>query len=159
MRATIVKSISITFIEKGNWKNISMKSNVWKKGIFGMRPSNSMDMRTKKKMEYLEEEVLKRERRRHDHKLSEFLFAKDQDFTTLDENDRKLLSESFPTADQGQNLVDILVETGLASSKGEARKLLSGNAISVNGEKITEDKPITEPGLIKRGKNKFALVR
>ena len=92
-------------------------------------------------------------------KLSEFLFAKDQDFTTLDENDRKLLSESFPTADQGQNLVDILVETGLASSKGEARKLMSGNAISVNGEKIAEDKPITEPGLIKRGKNKFAYVK
>lgn len=92
-------------------------------------------------------------------KLSEFLFAKDQDFTTLDDNDRKLLSESFPTADQGQNLVDILVETSLASSKGEARKLMSGNAISVNGEKITEDKQITEPSLIKRGKNKFAYVK
>ena len=92
-------------------------------------------------------------------KLSEFLFAKDQDFTTLDDNDRKLLSESFPTADQGQNLVDILVETSLASSKGEARKLMSGNAISVNGKKITEDKQITEPSLIKRGKNKFAYVK
>lgn len=92
-------------------------------------------------------------------KLSEFLFAKDQDFTTLDENDRKLLSESFPTAEKGQNLVDILVATELASSKGEARKLLSGNAISVNGVKITEDITISEPSLIKRGKNKFAYVK
>ena len=92
-------------------------------------------------------------------KLSEFLFAKDQDFTTLDDNDRKLLSESFPTAEKGQNLVDILVATELASSKGEARKLLSGNAISVNGVKITEDTTISEPSLIKRGKNKFAYVK
>ncbi len=92
-------------------------------------------------------------------KLSEFLFAKDQDFTQLDDNDRKLLAESFPTADKGQKLSDILVATELASSKGEARKFLSGNAISVNGQKVTEDIDITEPSLIKRGKNKFAYVK
>lgn len=92
-------------------------------------------------------------------KLSEFLFAKDQDFTQLDDNDRKLLTESFPTADKGQKLSDVLVATELASSKGEARKFLSGNAISVNGQKITEDIDIAEPSLIKRGKNKFAYVK
>jgi tyrosyl-tRNA synthetase len=92
-------------------------------------------------------------------KLSEFLFAKDQDFTQLDDNDRKLLAESFPTADKGQKLSEILVATELASSKGEARKFLSGNAISVNGQKVTEDIDITEPSLIKRGKNKFAYVK
>ena len=92
-------------------------------------------------------------------KLSEFLFAKDQDFTQLDDNDRKLLAESFPVADKGQKLSDILVATELASSKGEARKFLSGNAISVNGQKVTEDIDITEPSLIKRGKNKFAYVK
>ncbi len=92
-------------------------------------------------------------------KLSEFLFAKDQDFTQLDDNDHKLLAESFPTADKGQKLSDILVATELASSKSEARKFLSGNAISVNGQKVTEDIDITEPSLIKRGKNKFAYVK
>ena len=92
-------------------------------------------------------------------KLSEFLFAKDQDFSTLDDNDRKLLAESFPTAERGQNLVDILVATELAASKGEARKFLSGNAVSVNGVKTTEDTVISEPSLIKRGKNKFAYVK
>lgn len=91
-------------------------------------------------------------------KLSEFLFAKDQDFSTLNDNDRKLLAESFPTTKQGQNLVDILIATELASSKGEARKFLSSNAVSVNGVKVTEDKTISEPSLIKRGKNKFAYV-
>lgn len=92
-------------------------------------------------------------------KLSEFLFAKDQDFSTLDDNDRKLLAESFPTTERGQNLVDILVATELAASKGEARKFLSGNAVSVNGVKATEDTLISEPSLIKRGKNKFAYVK
>lgn len=92
-------------------------------------------------------------------KLSEFLFAKDQDFSTLDNNDRKLLAESFPTTERGQNLVDILVATELAASKGEARKFLSGNAVSVNGVKATEDTVISEPSLIKRGKNKFAYVK
>lgn len=92
-------------------------------------------------------------------KLSEFLFAKDQDFNQLDDNDHKLLAESFPTADKGQKLSEILVATELASSKGEARKFLSSNAISVNGQKVTEDIDITEPSLIKRGKNKFAYVK
>lgn len=91
-------------------------------------------------------------------KLSEFLFAKDQDFSTLDANDKKLLAESFPNAQPGQ-LVDILVESGLASSKGEARKFISGNAVSVNGQKAGEDIAVSSDSLIKRGKNKFAYVK
>jgi tyrosyl-tRNA synthetase len=91
-------------------------------------------------------------------KLSEFLFAKDQDFSTLDANDKKLLAESFPNAQPGQ-LVDILVESGLASSKGEARKFISGNAVSINGQKASKDIAVSSDSLIKRGKNKFAYVK
>lgn len=91
-------------------------------------------------------------------KLSDFLFSKEQDFSTLDDNDRQLLAESFPNAQPGQ-LVDILVESGLASSKGEARKFITGNAISVNGQKVNEDITVSTDSLIKRGKNKFAYVR
>lgn len=91
-------------------------------------------------------------------KLSDFLFSKEQDFSTLDDNDRQLLAESFPNAQPGQ-LVDILVESGLASSKGEARKFITGNAISVNGQKVNEDITVNADSLIKRGKNKFAYVR
>lgn len=91
-------------------------------------------------------------------KLSEFLFAKDQDFSTLDANDKKLLAESFPNAQPGQ-LVDILVESGLASSKGEARKFISSNAVSINGQKASEDIAVSSDSLIKRGKNKFAYVK
>jgi tyrosyl-tRNA synthetase len=91
-------------------------------------------------------------------KITAILFG-DGKITDLTPNELDLLGNSFPTATKGANLLDILVETGLASSKGEGRKLLSGNAISVNGAKITEDQTISELSLIKRGKNKFAIVR
>ena len=91
-------------------------------------------------------------------KITAILFG-DGKLSDLSADELNLLANSFPTAKTGAQLLDILVETGLASSKGEGRKLLSGNAISVNGIKITEDQAITETSLIKRGKNKFALVR
>ncbi|MGB4967361.1 MAG: tyrosine--tRNA ligase [Candidatus Saccharimonadales bacterium] len=37
------------------------------------------------------------------------------------------------------SLLDALVETGLASSKGEARRLLQANAISINGVKTSDE--------------------
>ncbi len=37
----------------------------------------------------------------------------------------------------GQNILDLLVKTGLAPSKGEARRLVQQGGISVDGEKIT----------------------
>ena len=90
-------------------------------------------------------------------KLTEFLFG-GGNISDLTDEDVDLLAKSFPTAEKG-NLVDILVSTSLASSKGEARKLISGNAISVNGVKVAEDQPINDLAIIKKGKNKFALVR
>ena len=57
-------------------------------------------------------------------------------------------------------LVDALVETELASSKTEARQLIKQNAISINGEKITDETfEIQSLAILKRGKNKFALVK
>ena len=91
-------------------------------------------------------------------KLTDFLFGNGK-IEDLSAEDIDLLAKSFPTAETSQSLVDILAATGLASSKGEARKLIAGNAISVNGTKVAEDQTITELSLIKKGKNKFALVR
>ena len=69
------------------------------------------------------------------------------------ENESRTKSEPLP-------LLDILVATGLAASKNEAKTLLKSGAISVNFEKITDPAVIlTEPALLKRGKNKFAVVR
>ncbi len=50
-------------------------------------------------------------------------------------------------------LVDVLVSTGLASSKTEARRLVAEGAIQVNGQRVTdEDQVLTETALLKRGK-------
>ena len=91
-------------------------------------------------------------------KLTAFLFG-DGKIDDLTSEDLDLLAQSFPTAATGATLVDILVATGLASSKGEARKLISGNAISVNDAKVTADQTIDSTSVIKKGKNKFAVVR
>ncbi len=58
----------------------------------------------------------------------------------------------------GSRLFDLLVETGLCASKNEARKLISAGAISVNGVKAADDVAVDQVALLKRGKNKFAVV-
>ena len=90
-------------------------------------------------------------------KLTDFLFG-GGNIADLTPADIDLLAKSFPVANKGQNLVDILVSTGLSSSKGEARKLISGNAISVNGAKVSDDQLLNDLAIIKKGKNKFALI-
>lgn len=59
----------------------------------------------------------------------------------------------------GASVIDALVGAGIASSNGEARRLIAGGAISLNGQKISEDQQITELALLKKGKNSFMLVR
>lgn len=60
---------------------------------------------------------------------------------------------------QPGHLVEILCESGLATSNGDARRLLSGGAISLNGQKVSSDQDVTGVCLIKKGKNRFVLVR
>ena len=91
-------------------------------------------------------------------KITGILFGEGQ-ISDLSADELNLLAQSFPTAAKGAQLLDILVETGLASSKGEGRNFIASGAISINGVKATEDVQISEIALIKRGKNKFALVK
>jgi tyrosyl-tRNA synthetase len=42
-------------------------------------------------------------------------------------------------AQPGDDILDVLVSTKLAESKSEARRLLQGNAISINNEKVTKE--------------------
>jgi len=80
-------------------------------------------------------------------------------FSELSPGDIELLAQEIPTASTGTGVVDLLAESGLAASKGEARRLILGGAVSVNGEKILDDTIISEPTLVKKGKNSFLLVR
>ncbi|MBR1875285.1 tyrosine--tRNA ligase [Candidatus Saccharibacteria bacterium] len=96
--------------------------------------------------------------------LTEILFG-GKKLGILSETEIENIALLLPTlkldANRAQiNIVDALFETGLASSKGEARKLIKGNAISVNGEKITDETyNLMSLAILKRGKNKFALIK
>lgn len=56
----------------------------------------------------------------------------------------------------GVNVVDVLAECGLVSSKGEAKRALKENSISVNKEKVGEDYIFSSKDLIK---NRFVLLQ
>jgi tyrosyl-tRNA synthetase len=76
----------------------------------------------------------------------------------LSQNALDELAREIPTAASGE-LSAILLQTELATSLSEARRLMSSGAISVNGEKVTEDREVKAVSLVKKGKNGFALVR
>lgn len=89
--------------------------------------------------------------------LSEKLFDKSATFTAADIESAALI---LPVSPLGSGLVDHLVITGLAPSKSQARTLIQSGAISVSGVKITDEQAeITEPAILKKGKNKFAVVK
>jgi tyrosyl-tRNA synthetase len=91
-------------------------------------------------------------------RVTEVLFGR-ADFNTLQNEDFDTLASEIPTISQGKLLINALVDGGLAASNSEARRLLVSGAVSVNSEKITEDKIINSTSLIKKGKNSFVLVR
>ncbi len=90
---------------------------------------------------------------------------------------RDLLLELFaevPSSDharsdldgEGASLIDILVETGLAQSKRQAREFLGNGSVSVNGEKKGVDDTLTASSLlhneliaIRRGKKSWHVTR
>ena len=89
--------------------------------------------------------------------LTEQLFR--SDLAELAEDEIREFGEYLAAGKKGAMLTEILVATGLTGSKGEARKMMAAGAISVNGVKVKEDMPINQVALIKRGKNKFAVVK
>lgn len=92
-------------------------------------------------------------------KVTQVLFG-DNKFDDLDESDLEMLSKEIPTTKLNKSVVDILVDTEVCSSKGEARRLIEGNAVSINGSKITDSAEYTveKSCLIKKGKNTFILA-
>lgn len=81
------------------------------------------------------------------------------EFTSLSNDDIELLAAEIPTAKIGESVVDLLTDSGVTASKGEARRLILGGAVSVNGEKILDDVVVSQQSLVKKGKNNFLLVR
>lgn len=100
--------------------------------------------------------VHSRERRESVERVTAALFGGTINELTYD--DIGTLSAEIPTV-VPQSAISALVATGLVSSNGEARRLIGGGAISVNGQKITEDFGVASKSLIKKGKNSYILVR
>lgn len=82
----------------------------------------------------------------------------DTPFKQLLSEELDMLAREIPTT-ASSRLVNALVTTDVVTSNGEARRLIDGGAISVNGEKVTSDVELSVPSLIKKGKNSFILVR
>lgn len=91
-------------------------------------------------------------------RVTEVLFGA-REFTELSPTDLDTLAGEIPTVGVGQSIIALLVEAHVAASNGEARRLIAGGAISINGQKINDDIVVAETSLIKKGKNSFILAR
>ena len=76
----------------------------------------------------------------------------------LSDEDIAVLAHEIPTALPGNSVIEALTSSRVVSSNGEAKRLLSSGAISVNGEKVYEDRTVRNRDLIKKGKNTFTLI-
>ncbi len=103
--------------------------------------------------------------------VSQLLFAKDVQLESLSQPQIQLLQSVVPTAVYTTqqlrdefSLVDVLLTTGLASSKNEARRFVESGAVTINGEKISADTDLetllinSALFLIRRGKSLALLT-
>jgi tyrosyl-tRNA synthetase len=82
----------------------------------------------------------------------------------------ELVAQEVPRAplqalNDGVDVVDVLVATGLANSRSDARRSLDAGAIYVNGHRVDADRVITQRDLyhghyvlLRRGKKNYAMV-
>ncbi len=100
-------------------------------------------------------------------KISDVLFTGD-----LSQLSVKEIEDNFKTMNRYDikdniNILDLLIDSNLASSKREARELVSSNSIKVNGQPIndietnlTKEEAIGNKYLlVKRGKKKFSFIK
>lgn len=133
-----------------------------KKEIDEIMSDFSKDKSERKAQKRLAEEVTKlvhgEKRANSVKKVTEVLFGDNSKVDQLDQDEVSFLSKEIPSIAFGM-LSERLVEKELVTSKGEFRRLLESGAISINGQKITEDVEINQISLIKKGKNTFILVK
>ncbi|WP_407480751.1 tyrosine--tRNA ligase [Elizabethkingia meningoseptica] len=108
-------------------------------------------------------------------KASEILFGRStaEDLVSLDEELFLQIFEGVPQKDisksevVGCNIVDLISDkSGFLKSKGEAKRELTGNAISVNKEKVSDTFEVSEKDLIdgtflllQKGKKNYFIVK
>jgi len=103
----------------------------------------------------------------HHHDANEALYgAPDEDtfYALLKEKIDSIDYDSLSDEDKKDGkiwIVKLLSLTGIASSNGEARRLIAGGGISIDGEKVSDEKfEINFPCncVIKAGKRRFVRV-
>ena len=99
-------------------------------------------------------------------KISEALFSENiKDLSESELVDAMSGVDSYEINEE-KNIVDMLVDTGILSSKREAREFINNGSISVNGEKITDLEMLVNKDaslynkyiVVRRGKKKYYLV-
>ena len=100
-------------------------------------------------------------------RISKALFSGDIKSLNIDEIKDGFKDVPSICVTEDKNLVDLLIEAKLASSRREAREFIKNNAVSINGEKVKDlefvvtknDAIGNEFTVLKRGKKKYALVK
>ena len=91
--------------------------------------------------------------------LTAMLFSRETDFTQFSEDEILEFAKYLPVEKKGAQLIDALVGHGLAESKKKAREFLAAGAITINGEKVHENVAVNQTAIIKKGKNKFLIIK
>ena len=95
-------------------------------------------------------------------RASEALFG---DFMNASKEEKEMLKTGAPSTEVavGSMLIDVVVASGLASSKREAREFVNAGAVSLNGQK-TDERALSDAdfvdglALLKRGKRNVAVL-
>lgn len=91
--------------------------------------------------------------------LTAVLFNRETNFAEFTEDEIREFAEYLPTVKKGMMLIDALIANGLAESKKKAREFLAQGAITINGIKVSDDVELGQVAIIKKGKNKFLIVK
>ena len=100
-------------------------------------------------------------------RISEALFKGNFNDLSNEELGEAFKGNEVKEIELNKNILDVLVEMNVATSKRQAREFISGNSIEIKGEKVKElDKVITEQDLInntfliiKRGKKNYYIAK
>ena len=98
--------------------------------------------------------------------MSEALFSGDVKDLTVSDIDLIFKDAEKKVLDSEKNIVDLLVDLAICSSKREAREFVSGGTISINGDKETNlERNISKNDaiegkyiILRRGKKKYFLI-
>lgn len=88
-------------------------------------------------------------------KITEVLFD-GRNVAELTDAEFSVLAKELPSSSQS-DLLEFMVETKLAESKGVARRLVEQGGVQVNGHKATLETVLSTESLVKKGKNSFAV--